>query len=573
MTRILFVFAALLAMIWVLYRVMPADIAYPDDKKVLAKGQKLFATHCVSCHDLAADGMGPRLGGVTLLLSRDSLVSIIKDPTRVIASGNQRAVALHARYKQSMPSYAWMGVDSIHAILSYIDYETRQRHINALTVNVDTAAAEALTGKLLKSIRKSGLKVELEDFIRIPRPQYSTPDLGIVTLRPHPSGDGRLFVSDQAGILYQVANGKAEVFLDLRQHIKDFSIGPGLATGLGSFDFHPDFLNNGLIYITHAEKYLGQQADYVISDAAKAEVQWVLAEWKVKDVTSKVFRGTRRELLRVHAPTFGHGAQDIGFIAGLPRNHPHYGLLYFGFGDGGSNNIGRPELGHHPKSFLGTILRIDPLGNTSRNGKYGIPADNPFVSNPDPETLAEIWAYGFRNPHRLAWDPANDFRMIATDIGEANIEEINIIERGGDYGWPDREGNFGIATTKDLKTVFRLPPGDTHYKAPYTQYDHTDGYAISGGYVYDGTLEALRDKYIFGDIVNGKLFYVTMDEPLTDSVIHEITIIDNGKETTLRALSGIKRLHLRISYDRFSGNLYVITKADGLIRRVVKAYW
>jgi glucose/arabinose dehydrogenase len=126
----------------------------------------------------------------------------------------------------------------------------------------------------------------------------------------------------------------------------------------------------------------------------------------------------------------------------LHRGDPEYGLLYIGYGDGGANNIKHPELCHHLRSFLGTVMRIDPAGNNSKNGQYGIPSDNPFVNETDPLTVREIYAYGFRNPHRLTWDPSNNNRLMVTDIGEANIEELNIIEKGGDYGWPNREGQF-----------------------------------------------------------------------------------------------------------------------------------
>ena len=546
---------------------------YHIDPITLTKGKELFARHCISCHGLETEGIGPRLGGVTLLLSEKELKSFIQNPDEVIASGNERATALHARYKQPMPAYKWMTNKDIHSVLSYLHQQTQQYKIESLTVTSTNKVNDGLTGSLVKPVGKSDLKIELEEYIQIPTLDYSSPDLGIVTLRPHPSGDGRLFVSDQGGILYEVFKGRAKIFLDLRDHIPDFSIGPGLATGLGSFDFHPDFLNNGLLYITHAEKYNGQPADYRISDSVIAEVQWVLSEWKVNDVKSKVFKGTRRELLRLHAPTFGHGAQDLGFVPGLSRRDRDYGLLYWGFGDGGSNNIRKPDLGHHTKSFLGTILRINPAGNNSHNGKYGIPPDNPFARETDPAILREIWAYGFRNPHRIAWDPLHDNRMIATDIGEANVEEINIVEKGGDYGWPNREGNFGITTKKDLKTVYRLRSSDLDfYKKPFAQYDHTEGYAISGGYVYEGALDELRNKYIFGDIVNGKLFYVNIDTGLSDSTIYEIMIYQNGKQTDLQKMSNAKRLHLRIGYDRFTKNLYVITKVDGKIRRIKKAF-
>jgi glucose/arabinose dehydrogenase len=218
-------------------------------------------------------------------------------------------------------------------------------------------------------------------------------------------------------------------------------------------------------------------------------------------------------------------------------------------------------------------MRIDPAGNNSRNGKYGIPAGNPFVNDTDPLVVKEIYAYGFRNPHRMSWDTSHGNRMMATDIGEANIEELNIIEKGGDYGWPSREGNFGINTIKDLKTVFNLSPGDLElYKKPFVQYDHEEGNAISGGYIYQGRLNPLRNKYIFGDIVTGKVFYVNIDQQLSDSTIFEIAIRQNGKESSFQDLSQAKRLHLRVSYDHLNQDLYFITKVDGKIWRVVKAY-
>jgi glucose/arabinose dehydrogenase len=187
--------------------------------------------------------------------------------------------------------------------------------------------------------------------------------------------------------------------------------------------------------------------------------------------------------------------------------------------------------------------------------------------------VKEIYAYGFRNPHRMTWDPKHGNRMMATDIGEANIEELNIIEKGGNYGWPSREGNFGINPVQDLKSVFRLSKSDLDRdKKPFVQYDHADGNAISGGYVYEGDLLALRNKYIFGDIVTGSLFYLNIDQQLSDSTIYTLAISENGKETNLQEMSQTKRLHLRVAYDQLNKELYIITKHDGKIRRVVKAY-
>lgn len=546
---------------------------YALDEGTQTKGKVLFARNCTACHGLEEDGIGPRLGGVTRALSEEELTAFIKDPEKAIQSGNARATALLARYKQVMPSFGSLDDAAIHSILSYIEGETARFKIPALAASAAPARTGGMTGRLVAEPKKSGLKIELGDVVRIPRLAYSTPELGLATLRPHPAGDGRLFVSDQGGIIYLIENGTAAVFLDMRDEIKDFNIGPGIATGLGSFDFHPDFLNNGLLYITHAEKFHGQPADFSVTDSARSEVQWVLSEWKVEQINARKFKGSHRELLRLHAPTFGHGAQDLQFIPGLDPGDPDYGLLFWGYGDGGSNNIRRPELGHRLNSFLGTILRIDPRGSNSRNGHYGIPPDNPFAGDTDPATIREIWALGFRNPHRMAWDLRHGKRMMVTDIGESNVEELNIIVKGGDYGWPNREGNFKIYTKEDLKTVYPLSAGDRKlYRGPFAVYDHSVGNAISGGFVYEGDLDDLNGKYVFGDIVNGKLFYVNTGDALADSAVYEFTIVRDGKETDLREMSHEKRMHLRIGYDRFSRQLYVITKVDGMIRRVVKAY-
>ena len=568
--RYFFLSIATLLLIGITIYLMSQNKDYTTDEATLAQGKILFTKHCMSCHGLQEDGIGPPLGGITKVLPKKVLLDFIKDPVRVIGLGDERAVSLQKRYKLMMPSFAWMNESEISSILAYVHAQTLLHHIEPLALN-KKMVGDGLSGRLLAPVEKSGLKIEMEEVVQLPLLGEST-DLGVVTLRAHPSGDGTLFASDQHGVIYRISDRKAEIFLDVRAEIKDFQSGPGIATGVGSFDFHPDFINNGLIYITHAETYKGQQADYVISDSIKSEVQWVIGEWKMENVDAKKFTGTHRELLRLHAPNFGHGCQDLAFIPGLKKDDPDYGLLYVGYGDGGSNNIKHPEFGHHLKSFLGTIMRIDPAGTNSRNGKYGIPAGNPFVNEVDTATVKEIYAYGFRNPHRLAWDKANGNRMMATDIGEANIEEINIIENGGDYGWPNREGNFGIATLRDLKTVFKLSKSDHElYKAPFAQYDHEDGLAISGGYIYEGDITPLQNKYIFGDIVNGKLFYVNIDPLLSDSTVYELAILQNGNETDLQRMSHTKRLHLRIGYDQFLKELYVITKADGKIRRVTKA--
>ena len=126
----------------------------------------------------------------------------------------------------------------------------------------------------------------------------------------------------------------------------------------------------------------------------------------------------------------------------------------------------------------------------------------------------------------------------------------------------------------DRATLFPMSDGDlAQYHGPFGQYDHTEGNAISGGYVYKGSLRDLKDKYFFGDIVTGRLFYMNIDENLSDSTVYEVTIVQNGKETNLKELIGTSRVHLRIGYDSYADQLFVMSKVDGKVRRISNAYF
>ena len=471
-----------------------------------------------------------------------------------------------------MPGFEFLKPAEITSILAYIDKESRAAGIQPLVVN-EVAVTSAQPQRLIAPVAKPDLQIELEDFIQLPATSDKPPLTRIATMRPFPANDGTMFVSDQRGIIYWIKDGRYSTFLDLRGKVESFVNVSGLGTGLGSFAFHPEYLSNGLIYITHTEEFKGRKADFEYSDSVRVKLQWVLSEWKMRDVNSPVFEGTRRELLRINVPGDVHGVQDIGFEPGISKSDVNYGKLFMGTGDGGTTIGKHPELTHNLRSFLGTIIRIDPLGNNSPNGKYGIPADNPFMNNPDPKTKKEIWAYGFRNPHRLAWDKVNGKSvMFEAEVGESNFEEVNIIEKGKDYGWNVREGAFGILHS-DLKNVYKIKQGEEgDFQVPFAAYDHVDGNAISGGYVYHGNIAALKDKYVFGDIVNGRLFYLNINKNMSDHTIHEMTVMQNGKNSDLREISGSKRVDLRILYNDFTGDMFIMTKSDGKIRKITKAY-
>lgn len=541
--------------------------------QVIKQGEEVFEINCASCHALEEEGIGPQLGGVTEILTGDALVNFIKNPAKVIASGDPRAVALFNKYNLMMPPFEHLDASALESVVAYLNHETKSRNLKPLIVEPINSKTE--TTRLVAPVQKSNLRIEVEEFVELPASSTKAPRTRIATMRSHPSGDGTLLVGDQNGLIHRINRGQVNTWFDIRSRIENFVNTPGLATGLGSFAFHPDFMKNGLVYITHTEAYTGKPADYAYADSIKVALQWVLSEWKMNNPLDTVFEGSHRELLRINVPGNVHGTQEIAFSPNLSKSHPDYGMLYMGTGDGGST-IGRhPELTHNTRSLLGTIIRIDPRGTNSPNGRYGIPADNPFASSIDPLVRKEIWAYGFRNPHRLTWwDSPKGRILLSAEIGERNVEEINIVEKGQNYGWNVREGDFEISTSQ-LDKIYQVqdPETDKQYRKPFAQYDHQDGNAISGGYVYKGKLEALRDKYIFGDIVKGRLFYLNMDPDLSDSTIRELFITENGATTTLEQLTNTKRIDLRVSYDPISEQMFIMTKGDGKIRKITKAYF
>lgn len=547
-----------------------------SDAAAVARGRELFMQQCSACHALAADGFGPPLGGVTQVMPEARFGEWVREPAKVLAAGDARANALLRRYKLAMPPFAHLTPPEVAAIYAHLAAESAAQGLRPFTVD---ERAPPAAPRLAPPVQPSGLTVELEDWVQIPRLPGRTAYKGITLLRPDPRTAGALFVDELMGVLYRVADRRPAVFLDVRPFFPDFLCDPGVASGLGSFALHPDFPRNGVFYTTHSESRRGKPvinpAD-VPADLPPFEtppIEWVLTEWRLDDPAATVFAGTHREVLRFATPTTGHGSQEIAFAPVTDPADPDHGKLYWGLGDGGSINLRRHDLAGHPRTLLGAILRIDPAGKNGTNGRYGIPPDNPFAQSPDPAVRREIWAYGFRNAHRLTWDAAG--RLIAVDIGESNLEEVNLIVPGGAYGWGagHLEGTAHIDATVDPKIVHpataeQLAP----FTAPFAQYDHHDGASVTGGFVYAGPLAALRGKYIFGDMVNGRLFFLDWAAGPADRTIRELAVAHAGVPATVKALTGDERAHLRLGYDARTGDLFVLTKGDGMIRRVVRAY-
>lgn len=358
--------------------------------------------------------------------------------------------------------------------------------------------------------------------------------------------------------------------MDMGKERPGFIHAPGLATGFGSYAFHPEFYKNGLFYTTHTEKANAAPADFAYADSIKVTLQWVLSEWKINDPAGEVFSGTGREMLRVNMVSAIHGVQEITFNPLATPGTPDYGLLYIGVGDGAATENGYYFLCNNKSRIWSSVLRIDPQGTNSRNGHYGIPASNPFANDADSATLREIFARGFRNPNRITW--MSDGKMLISDIGHANAEELNIGIAGADYGWPEREGTFMINYKGKMDRVYALPDNDSsfNFTYPVAQYDHDEGKAFSAGFVYTGTnVPLLTGKYVFGDIVSGRVFYVESSQlkPGEQAPIQELEIQVAGKVTTFQELTGSKKTDLRFGVG-LKNELYIYTKADGKIYKV-----
>jgi hypothetical protein len=282
-----------------------------------------------------------------------------------------------------------------------------------------------------------------------------------------------------------------------------------------------------------------------------------------------------------------------------------YGLLYtsgsdHGFSNGGGPNANNPKQTQRRDTIITAILRIDPRSPSVTKGikglgDYTIPPSNPFANDNDPKTFGEIYAYGFRNAHRLSWD--TDGTMFVSDIGMNQIEEVNIVHKGGNYGWMTREGIWsnGRGTRDDgtLEQLYPLPAEilDGRKKDgliyPVAMYDHDEGVAVTDGFAYHGRIAALRGKFIFGDIQRGRVFAADLaalkkaDDgiPQTVAPIEEVQLYvrdASGKrvDVTFQALvdktmgAAISRADLHIGRTR-DGELLLTSRQDGTIRMLV----
>ena len=347
------------------------------------------------------------------------------------------------------------------------------------------------------------------------------------------------------------------------------------ATGLRSFAFHPDFARKGApgrgkLYTVTTETVASRPAGVrLFAGPYPAALHDVVAEWSVDAANpDRVDPGSRRELFRVAQLSAGHCADQLMFDPNARPGDTAYGALWLGVGDGGDFEHPDPyNLAQNPGVAAGKLLRVDPLRRGAQ--AYTVPADNPFVGKAG--YLPEIWALGLRHPQNLSFDRGGAGRMILTDIGKENVEEVNLGIAGANHGWPLREGTFVTNRTRP-SVLYALPSDDARhgFTYPVAQYDHDEGRAVTGGFVYRGTqVPALTGQYLFGDIVNGRVFHVPVDglRPGHLATIRELALLRNGRSVRLADLVHGQpgRVDLRFGQDE-RGEVYVLTKQDGMIR-------
>lgn len=442
--------------------------------------------------------------------------------------------------------------------------------------------ASAAHGLLADVIGQSDKTIKLEPVAS----GLTAPNFGTFA----PGADGRLFVSDQDGILWaiELANGNKSVFADLSSLLVPLGVfGPGSfdERGLLGIAFHPDYASSGMLYTLTSEPVSGEADFSTMPAGVTANHQAVIREWQVPspgDPASVVDPASVRELLRIDEPQFNHNAGAINF--------GHDGMLYIALGDGGGADdvdgqpfIGGPLVGHgtgngqNPANVLGSILRIDPDGSTSANGQYGIPADNPFVGMDG--YAEEIFAYGFRNPFRTSFDMATG-DLYTGDVGQNDIEEVNVVVAGGNYGWNIKEGSFcfdpdGTAPgfAFDQNPCPNEPAGlidpVAEYNTSESLAENEDGRAVVGGFVYRGSaIPGLVGRYVFGDFsqftesgVNnaGRLFFLNKKNIVKHNQIKTSKIF----EFTLYGQDSLGLSLLGLGQDA-NGEIYVLANEVGV---------
>ena len=327
-----------------------------------------------------------------------------------------------------------------------------------------------------------------------PPPPVETPQIAVgnvfpslsflrpTTLKQAPGDDSRWFVAEKSGVIRVFANNPASSSSSVFLEFPDGQVSADGEGGLLGFAFHPDFPVTPEVYVSFTRATGSGLVSYV-------------SRFTSTDNGQTLNFATEEVVLTVLQPASNHNGGDVHFGPD--------GLLYVGFGDGGG--AGDPfGNAQNDNNLHGAIVRID----VDVAGDYDIPAGNPNAANArcvqglGSAPCPEIFAWGLRNPWRFSFDPVTG-KLWAGDVGQNAWEEIDVIEVGENYGWNVREG----------ANCFSPPSGcSTDFRDPITEYSHSVGASVTGGYVYRGTAIAdLVGWYVFGDFGSGRILAIPED--------------------------------------------------------------
>ncbi|MBW8010375.1 MAG: PQQ-dependent sugar dehydrogenase [Chloroflexi bacterium] len=378
------------------------------------------------------------------------------------------------------PALFWLGISLMLLACNLISFQNGP----VSTLTPETNVTEVLPTDETKPIEDQDV-TEGATLAPEPEPQATIPDPDSyfwevyadgfdrpVDLSHAGDGTGRIFVVEQAGLIWIVIDGSKLpiAFLDIRARVGDDENEQGLL-GLA---FHPQYAHNGFFYVNYSD----------------TRGDTVFARFQVSEDADIANPDSEFIILQVGQPFGNHNGGGLAFGPD--------GFLYIGLGDGGlwDDPYGN---GQDLNTHLGKLLRVD----VDNGSPYSIPADNPFV---DGGGLLEIWAYGLRNPWRFSFDSLTGDLFIA-DVGQNEWEEIDFLRSGStgalNFGWDYWEGSHRFEGS---------PPSDVIMQGPVVDYDHGLGCSVTGGYVYRGQeLPEWQGVYIYGDYCTGIIWGLVQD--------------------------------------------------------------
>lgn len=437
-----------------------------------------------------------------------------------------------------------------------------------------------------------------------------------------------LFFSDRDGEVrrFDINTGTASVLFDVDNRRSNFQVnGAASGQGMRGLAFHPDFNSQGSagygkLYTAFEEAFGSTTANRPLlstnalgqpfqSDGGRQD--GVIVEWDYDFNTDTVLAGSGRDVYRIQIPYSDHVLQQIGFNPHSEPGDADYGLLYAGIGDGGGPvspgpGVDTNRVGQDFRTPLSSIIRIDPIQQSGATS-FGIPNDNPFAGvNEDPNIPGEIFAKGFRHPQTLGFDRTTG-KIFNGDIGQNNLDEINVIESGANYGFSEHEGTYvyldqrstGNGQNVDI-SLFEIPLNSTanvviqtdggsvnqtvgprdgdEFSYPAIQLDHIENAnngatAVVGGYVYDGSLvPQLQGQYLFGFLSSSTVAYADASALDTDGTPEQPLRLQFSDEIGApieinQALGTGSRTLMRFGQD-LDGEIYVFSQITGNIVRL-----